>query len=266
MINIEKAKKEFKKHVDQIEINNPRIQTKIDHTFRVAQNCKEIANKLELGEEETKLAELIGILHDIGRFEQYKIYDKKTNSITLDTSIKFDHGKAGAEILKKDNYIRNYIEDNKYDHIIIKAIDEHNKYKLSENLSEEEKLYCKIIKDADKLDIMYETLYIYWQDDKRIAEVEEGELSQEMLQDFYDEKLANNQNRKSETDQILRFSSFIYDINFKCSLEIIKEKDYISKMIDRFNYKIPKTKEEMMKVKEIANKYINKRLESNQNN
>ena len=68
-------------------------------------------------------------------------------------------------------------------------------------------------------------------------------------------KLADNRNRISETDQILRYASFIFDINFPYSFEILKKNDYISKMIDRFNYQIPETKEEMMKVKRIAKEY-----------
>ena len=62
--------------------------------------------------------------------------------------------------------------------------------------------------------------------------------------------------RISETDQILRFSSFIYDMNFKYSFEHLKQRDNISKMIDRFKYKIPKTKQEMIKVKNISNEYV----------
>ena len=135
MIDIEKAKKEFINHVNKIEIDNPRVQTKIGHTFRVAENCKKIAISLELTEEETKLAELIGLLHDIGRFEQYKIYDKNTNSIILDNNIKFNHGEAGVGVLKKDNYIRNYIDDNKYDKIIFTAVYEHNRYEISKDLT-----------------------------------------------------------------------------------------------------------------------------------
>ena len=199
-------------------------------------------------------------MHDIGRFEQYKIYNKNTNSIVLDSSIKFNHGEAGVGILKRDNYIRKYIEDSKYDKIILTAVYEHNRYELSKNLSKEEELFCKIIKDADKLDIIYETIYYYWQEEDRIKQVELGELSPQMLEDFYSRKLANNKNRISETDQILRFSSFIYDINFKYSFEMLKESDNISKMIDRFDYKIPKTKQEMMKVKEIAKQYIKEKI------
>ena len=164
MVDIEKAKKEFIKHVSKMEIDNPRIKPKIGHTFRVAEICKKIANSLNLTEEEIKLAQLIGILHDIGRFEQYKVYDKNTNSITLDNSIQFNHGEAGRDVLRKDNYIRQYIDDNKYDKIILTAVYEHNRYEISKGLSKEEELFCKIIRDADKLDIIYETIYIYWQE------------------------------------------------------------------------------------------------------
>ena len=226
MIDIEKAKKEFIEHVNKVKVDNPRVQRKISHTFRVMENCRKIANKLKLSEEEIKLAQLIGLLHDIGRFEQYRIYSKYTDVGTLDKNIKFDHGKEGVEILKKDNYIRKYIEEEKYDNIIFNAID-----------------------------IIYEGVYIYWKEDM-LKEVEEGKLSKTIVKDFYMSKLANKENKISEADSILSCCSFIYDINFKYSFEILKENDNISKMIDRFNYKIPETKLEMMKVKEIAKKYI----------
>lgn len=259
MINIENAKQELIRHINQIELDNPRVQTKADHIIRVSQISKKIATELKLKEEQIELAELIGLLHDIGRFEQYKIFDKNTKSKILDTTKKFDHGEAGVEVLKKDNYIRKYINEDKYDNIIFKAIYEHNKYALSKDLSEEEKLFCKIIKDADKIDLIYEAVYKYWQEPERIQEVEEGKLSEKMLEDFYCQKLSNNVNRISETDQILRFASFVFDINFKCSFEILKENDNISKMIDRFDYQVLETKKEMEKVKNMANEYIKRK-------
>lgn len=253
MIDIQKAKQELVNHVYRIGIDNPRVEIKVEHTMRVAENCKKIANSLALTEEQTQLAELIGILHDIGRFEQYKIFNKNTET---DNMKKFDHGEAGVEVLKKDNYIRKYIEKNIYDDIIYTAVYEHNKYKLSTNLSKETELFCKIIKDADKLDLFYEAVYAYWQDAKRIQEVEEGKLSEKMLENFYEHKLADSRNKASETDQILRFTSFIFDINFPYSFEVLKENNFISKMIDRFHYQVPETEDKMMKVKKIANEYI----------
>lgn len=256
MIDIKEAKIELMNHIDSMKLDNPRVEIKRWHTMRVAENCKKIAIELGLNEEEIELAELIGVLHDIGRFEQYKIFDKNTDLKVLDITKKFDHGKEGVKVLKKDNYIRKYIEDDKYDQIIYTAILEHNQYALSEGLSKEEELFSKIIKDADKLDLMYEAIDIYWQTPERIQEIEEGKLAEKMIESFYEQKLSKNRYKKSEVDQILRFISFIYDINFKCSYQIIKENDYITKMVDRFNFKFSETKDELQKVKNIANEYI----------
>lgn len=249
MIDIENAKKELINHVNELQIDNPRVQMKVGHIIRVAENCKKLATNLKLTEEQIQLAELIGLLHDIGRFEQYKILDK-------DKKEKFDHGEAGVELLKKDNYIRKYIEKNTYDDIIYTAVYEHNKYQLSEGLSQEKELFCKIIRDADKLDLIYEGALIYWEEPKRMKQVEEGRLSKKMLEDVYQKRLADGRNKISETDQILRFASYVFDVNFSYSFEVLKENDYVSKMIDKFHYQILETKDQMMKVKKIVNEYI----------
>lgn len=260
MIDIQKAKQELVNHVHKLEIDNPRVEMKIEHIMRVAENCRKIATDLKLTEEEIQLAELIGLLHDIGRFEQYQIFDKNTKTKVLDNTKKFDHGEAGVKVLKKDDYIRKYIEENNYDDIIYTAVYEHNKYELPKNLSKETELFCKIIKDADKLDLFYEAVCVYWQDSKKIQEVEKGKLSEKMLENFYEHKLADNRNRVSEADQILRFASFVFDMNFPYSFEVLKENDFVSKMIDRFQYQVAETKTEMMKVKEMANEWIEEKL------
>lgn len=259
MIDIKRAKKEFENYVEKYGEKDDRTNLKVSHIERTSKNAKKIAENLKLNKEEIELSELIGLLHDIGRFEQYKKFKEETKKNPTEVSKKFDHGEAGVNILKKEGYIRKYIIDDKYDEIIYKAIYEHNKYLLSKDLSEREKLFCKIVRDADKIDIIYEGVYKYWQDSERIKKVEEGRLSEEMLDEFYNKKLSNNKNSISETDQILRYASFIFDINFKCSFEMLKESNNIEKMIDRFNYKIEDTKEKMQIIKKIANEYINEK-------
>ncbi len=167
----------------------------------------------------------------------------------------------GVEVLKKDNYLRKYIQEEKYDDIIYTAIYEHNGYQLSEGLSKEQELFCKIIKDADKLDLIYEAVAIYWQTPEEIKEIEEGKLSPKMLENFYQYQLADNRNRVSKADQILRFASFVFDLNFAYSFQVLKENNHMNLMIDRFDYKIPETKEEMEKVKKIVNEIIETRKE-----
>lgn len=249
MIDIENAKKELVNHVNQLQIDNPRVQMKVGHIMRVAENCKKLAIHLKLTEEQIQLAELIGLLHDIGRFEQYKIADKSQKK-------NFDHGEAGVEVLKKDNYIRKFIKESSYDEIILTAVYEHNKYQLSEGLPQDQELFCKIIRDADKLDLIYEGAVIYWEQSERMKQVEEGRLSEKMLENVYQKKLADSRNSISETDQVLRFASYVFDINFSYSFNVLKDNGYISKMIDKFHYQVPETRDEMRKVKKIVNEFI----------
>lgn len=145
MVNINKAQIAFKVFLDEYEYKTDLgFELKIVHTYHVAENAKKIAEKLNLSKEDIELAELIGILHDIGRFEELKI-TKELNSV------KFDHARHGSKMLFEKGMIRKFIEDNQYDGIIKKAIENHNKLKIEENLDERTLLHSKIIRDADKL-------------------------------------------------------------------------------------------------------------------
>lgn len=253
MIDIEKAKKEFKKYVSNYDVQNPEIERKILHTYRVSENSKEIAKRLNLNEEQQKLAELIGILHDIGRFEQqtkYKNYDVISN---------FDHGDFGAELLTKE--LRNYISDDKYDNIIIKAVKNHNKYKIEENLTKEELLFAKLIRDADKLDILYECTDIFWKGKEEL--IENSKISKEIHEAYCENQSVKKEKDKkyNEIDGMFITLAYTFDINYKQSYEIIKEQDYINKTVSRFNFKDFKTEEEVNELIKILNIYIQNKID-----
>ena len=50
------------------------IDLKAEHTRRVCEAIRDIGRSLCLSEEDLCLAEACGLLHDIGRFEQYRQY------------------------------------------------------------------------------------------------------------------------------------------------------------------------------------------------
>lgn len=254
MIDIEKAKKEFLKYTEKFDTKNPKIKGKVHHSIRVMEISKHISGSLNFNEEEIKLAELIGLLHDIGRFEQYTKYK------TFRDIDSVDHGKLGVEILEKKKRIRNFVNDSQYDVIIKKAIMNHNQYGLEEGLSEQEEIYSKIIKDADKLDIFYEATGMFWKNQEE--KIENEKISKEVYNEFKNGKLLRNEIKNSELDNIIGIVSFIYDINLKSSLEILEKEDYINKMIKRFNFKDEETKEKILEIQEIAEEYMKKRLKS----
>ena len=62
----------------------------------------------------------------------------------------------------------------------------------------------------------------------------------------------------TEINQIIFVIAFIFDINFEESFEIIRQKDYINKIIDRYNMSNVETKMQLEEIRKIANKYIGK--------
>ena len=83
MIDIINAKKVFNEYVKKYNANDGKIALKIAHILRVADLSKKIAISLNLSEENIELAELIGLLHDIGRFEQVRIYNTFIYKISI---------------------------------------------------------------------------------------------------------------------------------------------------------------------------------------
>ena len=229
-MDIEKAKQEFTKYVSNYDLENQKIKRKFGHSFRVMERAGEIAKSLNLNEKEIELSKLIGLLHDIGRFEQARIYD------TFSDSKSIDHGDLGVEILEKDNYIRKYIEEDKYDNIILKAIKNHNKYTIEEGLTEKELLYAKIIRDADKIDIFYEGAEIFWNEKEEIEEIEKSKATDIVIEEFKKNKLIDRRKRITPLDDIVGFISFMFDLNFKYSIEVLKQEQYINRILNRFNF------------------------------
>lgn len=247
MIDLEKAKREFINYTNNYDLNNSHITRKIYHSLRVMEVSRKIAEKLNLTEEQIDLATLIGLLHDIARFEQRKrygtYYDKKS----------VDHGDLAVELLEENDFIRTFIEDDKYDKIIKIAIKNHNKYEI-EPLEGEELLQAKIIKDADKIDIFYQLAYQFAKDKEAI---ENSAISEDYINQLKQEKCIFRNAEETAIDELVLITSFIYDIHFDSSLKLIKEENYIGKMFEQFNFN-EKTRKQVEEILKIANEYLEK--------
>ena len=252
MINLEKAKKEFKKYISNYDLKNPDIERKVGHSYRVAEISGKIARSLHLTDEEVELAILIGLLHDIGRFEQYTKYQTYRDADSI------DHAKLGVEILENNQYLRSFIKETSYDSIIKKAIFNHNKYEIEKGLDDKTLIFCEIIRDSDKLDIFYEADEMYWED----REFVEDGISEKVLKDYLQEKAILNQDKITKIDKVLGIISFIYDIYFVKSFDIIKQNDYINKIMNKFVIKNKTVKEQFDMLRKISNNYIENRTKN----
>ncbi len=256
MIDLEVAKNEFMKYVSSYDSSITEIDRKIKHSLRVMEQSKNIAESLNLNEEQINLATLIGLLHDIARFEQFSQYK------TFSDYRSFDHGDMGAEILEKDNFIRKFIQTDKYDEIIKTAIRNHNKFSIEEGLDEETLLFAKIVKDADKIDIFYEASELMlWHTDEEIKQVEEGVISEDYLETIKNHKcIYRDDKKRPKIDSIMLVVSFIFDTNFKYTFKYILENNFINKILDKFNYKLEETRKQIDLIEKIAQEFLSQKI------
>ncbi len=253
MIDLEKAKNEFERYSNTYDRDVYKIESKHNHAYRVMDLCGEIAEKLELSKEEADLARLIGLLHDIARYDQWTKYE------TFKDAKSFDHGEKGVEILSDNDYIRWYIEDSQYDDIIKAAIKNHNKRKLDpEGLNEKQLLFAKILRDADKIDIMFEATEYFWVDDGAVEAINKSYVSKDYFSQITNFEPIQSKPTGSPLDDVAIVLGFIFDMNFKCSKDIIITNDYINKLYGRFNFEMDNTKMQMGIIKDLCDREIRK--------
>lgn len=242
-----------KKFYSDAEIDN---ETKINmklkevHTYRVYRNIAHISKSLNLKEEEINLAKAIALFHDIGRFEQLRQYktfsDRKSEN----------HSEIGLKILDEKGVL-NLIEEKERE-ILITAIRFHNVREIPD-LNEKNLFFCRLIRDADKIDIF--KVWIDYFEHKSSHDPSYGmdlcnsdEYSHNIVSDILVNKISLLENVRTYNDIKLLLLTWIYDINFDPSLNLILKRRYIQKI-----FKILPKNKEMKKVFEHINFYISER-------
>lgn len=251
MINITKAEEAFADYVRNYDPENGKVRLKIIHTYHVEKTAEKIAMELGLGEEDVLLAKLIGLLHDIGRFEQVRRFGDFRDHLTV------DHAKLGADLLE-EGLLNKFVEDRQYDDIILKAIRMHNRFAIDEELDERTLLHAKIIRDADKVDIFRVRITDPIIDVQACTEqeMENGIVSKEAYEAFMEHRCLDREKIISVVDGWICGAALIFDINFRPSMQILLDEHYVDRMIDRIAYKNEDTKAKMEVIKQAADRYM----------
>ena len=104
------------------------------------------------------------------------------------------------------------------------------------------------------MDIFYEAEEIFWKNEKE--EIESSKISEKVYNEFMSKRIIENSLKQNDLDKFIGIISFIYDINFKESLEIIKEQNYIKRIIERFDFKNQQTKAQIKEIEKISEEYL----------
>ena len=250
MINIEHAKSAFDNFIQQFDVNDPKISLKIRHTYCVMDACEYLAKEMNLDKTDQNLAILIGLLHDIGRFEQLTRFNSYDDTLIC-------HAQCGIEVLFDQGLIRNFIDTEKYDNIIYHAIKNHSAYAIVSGLTDQELLHAKLIRDADKIDN-----YRVKRDDTIEAlldisaeELGTYEISDHIFETFASHKTILKGDRITPMDKWVSFLALLFDFNYAPSFQYILEHDYINAIVERIPYSNQDTAKKMNTIKKVATEF-----------
>lgn len=276
VINRKNVINAFAEYVRNYDPSDEKIKLKIDHTYRVAGLCQSIAKSLNLSEADVDIAWLLGMLHDIGRFEQIRRFG------TFSDADSVDHAEFGADLLFKEGLIRKFAEgyyeecelaepENQEDEQIIKnnehhnkdtgllemAIRQHNKYRVKEDLTERQRMFCDILRDADKVDIFkvnadipMEIIY-----DVTTEELKNGVITKEVLESFYKKETVLKSVRRSAVDHIVGHISLLFELVYKESYRQAKEQGYVYKLLD-FKSDVPEVNAEFDDMRKYIDEFL----------
>ena len=223
------VKQSFAEYVKKYDAEDPKIALKINHTYRVADISEDIARSIGLKSEERYTAWLIGMLHDIGRFEQIKRYG------TFIDAESADHAQLGADILfGNSRLIEIYSDDRDLDDLIETAIREHNKFRITDGLESRYKLFCDILRDADKIDILrvnYETPMEEIYNTTR-EELLASSVSPEVMAQARQHITVTRDVIKTHADHLIGHIALVFGLVFPRSRELAKEQGYLDKLLD----------------------------------
>lgn len=286
-IDLKKATAQFRDFVAPYDIKNDMIKLKVVHTMSVRSSCEYIAKHLKLNEEDTALAVLIGLLHDVARFEQAIRFKSFNDVQTVDHAMlgirmlfgdwKPDDEKdrpmteneaaAWAKVNALENIpepmIRKFVENDRYDQIIYDAILNHNRFEIADGLDERTLLHAKIIRDADKLDNyrvkLEDTVEAITGSSE--AEVGAAAVSDRVYADSMNCMSVFSPTRQTPADIWMSYLAVTFDIYFDASLELIAQNDWIDRITDRIHFTNPDTYKKMNDVRQKVLDYMKERID-----
>ncbi|WP_321286298.1 HD domain-containing protein [uncultured Sunxiuqinia sp.] len=238
--NIQAARNFFEKYTAVfLKQSDPKmaevLALKREHSLQVSKISGVVATNLMLEEEDILLAEIIGLLHDVGRFEQFVQYQSFNDEQSE------NHAQLGVNILREQTFFKNLTEVKK--NLITQVILNHNKEGIS--LKEDKMIvtYSQILRDADKLDIWETCVKNLNRDGSfKLDAISHGlpaagTVSDNIVKSIKSHKPAKRKDMESVNDYKLAIMSMIFDLNFRVSFQLLNEKQLIKKLYESMSKK-----------------------------
>jgi len=215
------------------------------HSLRVSSEILRIGRYMGLNDEDLTLARIIGILHDIGRFEQFSKYG---TFIDEDSE---NHSETGVRVIHELGLLRGL--PRKIRDIVYFSILNHNTYQIDNHSPADIIFFSKMIRDADKIDILKQSA-----ETNRLPLIDKipeiYSISNEIYDSFLNKKHVMTKDAKNQYDHYLLRVSWIFDLNYLPTFLIIQKRGYLPKLLNR----IPMS-ERLLKIQNMVIEQMMKR-------
>lgn len=231
------------------------ISLKANHCILVSKESKALAQSLSLNKEDIFIAEILGLLHDVGRFKQYVKYQ------TFSDSKSQSHAELGVEVLKEHNVLKILSDEDR--EIIYKSILNHSRAEIIPENNEKVMFFSKLIRDADKLDIwrlITEYYMVKEQKKNKALELElpdNNDISENVFEAILNKQIVTKESIKTLNDFKLLQVAWLFDLNFDYSIKRVYDKKYLDRIFDTLPLN-----EKVNKVKEIVNDYFRNHIQT----
>jgi len=219
----------FAKHVRSFRESDPSHQRNLDlkeeHTHRVGEAMERITAGLGLSAEARRIAATVALFHDLGRFPQYRRYR------TFRDVDSVNHAKLALLELHRHRVLHTLASAERC--LIGRAIVLHNRRDLPAALDPDTLLHSRLIRDADKLDILKVMAeHFRLPEEQRNAVVTLGLGPKPGVRDvvfnrFFAGRIMAYKDLVSKDELKVLLLSWVFDINFLPTLEILREQEHV---------------------------------------
>ena len=174
------------------------------------------------------MAWLIGMLHDIGRFEQLRRFHTFVDSQSI------DHAHFGVELLFQDGLLACFVDNSgENEELIKKAIYWHSAFRIDPQLNDREMLFAKVIRDADKIDILKVATDFPLEEIYNVAteQIHAHLITEEVIQQFRQKQAIFRDTKKVPIDNLAGHIALVFELEFPQSYEIVKEQGYLDRLL-----------------------------------
>lgn len=228
LIDRRRARQAFAGYAAHYNAADPKIKLKIDHTYRVAALCDRIAASLDLPPEDRDLAWLCGLLHDVGRFEQLRRYG------TFNDGASIDHAAMSAQVLFEEGRVRDYLDDTAQDGLLRTAVAWHSAYRLPGDLDRRTRMFCQILRDADKVDILRVNVEVPMEEIYNVSTeaLRRSPVTPEVLQAFFEHHCVLRSLKRWPADNAVGHASLVFELCYPESLRAVRQQGWLWKLLD----------------------------------